>query len=165
MNGEQDLNRIYGATRYNIYSREMKEEYMKEKGHQEKSSVRHFLDKFSRKDKNQTFWVNDSATMLAVVGDPELFQYLHKKYNEKYILYITQFEINTSNKNSIEWLKQEYNREFVLHYNLFDRTGTLIRAETLTIKGGNENTLKDINDKYLVTLAQRLKEILTLTDQ
>lgn len=165
LNGEADLNRIYAATRYNIYSREMKQEYMKEKGMEEKPAVKQLLEKFSKKNKNETFWVNDSATMLAMMGDPELFKYLHKKYDQKYILYITQFEINTSNKNTIEWLKQEYNREYVLHYNLFDKTGTLLRAETLTLKGGNENSMKDINDKYLALLAQRLNEIITLTDK
>jgi hypothetical protein len=165
LNGEQDLNHIYAATRYTVYSREMKQEYMKEKGVEEKSAVKQLLDKFSRKSKDQTFWVSDSAVMLAMIGDPELFKSLNKKYNEKYILFISQFEINTNNKNSIEWMKQEYKREYVLHYNLFDKSGNLLRAETLTIKGGNENTMKEINDKYLIVLANRLKEILIVTDK
>jgi hypothetical protein len=165
LNGEQDLNRIYGATRYTLYSREMKQDYWKEKGVTEKNSVKQFLDRFSHHAKNQTFWVSDSATMLAMIGDRELFQYLFKKYNEKYILFVTQFEINTSNKNSIEWLKQKYTREFTIHYNLFDQSGNLLRAENLTVKGGNENTVKEINDKYIVVLANRLKEILLLHDK
>jgi hypothetical protein len=165
LNGEQDLNRIYGATRYTLYSREMKQTYMAENGLKESSAVKQLLDKFSHKSKDQTFWVNDSSTMLAMIGDPELFKYLNKKYNESYILYLTQFEINTNNKNSIEWLKQEYNREFTLHYNLFDKSGNLLRAETLTVKGSNENTLKEINDKFIIVLAQHLNTILTAANK
>lgn len=164
LNGEEDLNRIYGATKYTVYSREMKNEDMKAKKLQEKSGVKIFMEKFSKKNKDQIFWISDSATMLAMMGDPELFQYLNKKYNEKYILFITQFEINTSNKNSIEWMKQKYTREFTMHYNLFDRSGNLIRAENITVKGNNENTVKEINDKYVILLANKLKEILLLNE-
>ena len=165
LNGEEDLNRIYGATRYTVYSKQMKQEDAKEKGIEEKSSVKKFMDQFSHKAKDQTFWVSDSAVMLGMIGDPELFKNLFQKYNDKYILFITQFEINTSNKNTLEWMKQKYNREFTLHYNLFDKSGNLLRAETLTVKGGNENSVKEINDKYVIVLANKLKDILTLTDK
>jgi len=163
LNGEEDLSRIYGATRYTIYSKEMKQDHSNEKA--EKSSVKKFMDQFSHKGKNQTFWVSDSNVMLGMIGDPEIFKNLHLKYNEKYILFITQFEIVTSNKNTLEWMKQKYTREFTMHYNLFDKGGVLLRAETLTIKGGNENSVKEINDKYIIVLANRLKEILTLIDK
>jgi hypothetical protein len=165
LNGEEDLNRIYGATRYTIYSKEMKEEYSKGKGIEEKSSVKKFIDQFSLKSKSQTFWVSDSNVMLGMIGDPEIFKNLFQKYNEKYILFITQFEIVTSNKNTLEWMKQKYTRELTMHYNLFDKGGVLLRAETLTIKAGNENSVKEINDKYIIVLANRLKEVLTLIDK
>ncbi len=165
LNGEEDLNRIYGATRYTVYSKQMKQELAKEKGIEEKSSVKKFMEKFSRKEKDQTFWVSDSSVMLGMIGDREVFKNLFQKYNEKYILFISQFEINTSNKNTIEWMKQKYSREFTMHYNLFDKSGNLLRAETLTVKGGNENSVKEINDKYIIVLANKLKEILTLTDR
>ncbi len=158
LDGEKDLNRIYAATRYTTYSRKDKEEYQKEKGIAEKTNVKNLLDKFSRKSKDQTFWVADSSVMLGMITDKELFAYLHKKYNNSHILFITQFEILTDNKNSIEWLKQDYHREYTIHYNLFDKAGTLIRAEVLTIKAGNENTMKDIAANCLRTLAARLKD-------
>jgi hypothetical protein len=165
LNGEEDLARIYGATRYTVYSKEMKQEFAKEKGVDEKSSVKKFMDQFSHKTKKQTFWVSDSAVMLGMIGDPDVFKNLFSKYNEKYILFITQFEINTSNKNTLEWMKQKYTREFTIHYNLFDKSGNLLRAEMLTIKGENENSVKEINDKYIIVLANKLKEIITLTDR
>lgn len=164
-NGEEDLNKIYKATRYTVYSRQSQEEYHAEKQSPVTSSLRNISDKFKRKSKEQTFWVSDSSVMLGVIGNKELFQFLHKKYNEKYILFITQFEINTSNKNSIEWLKQSYVREYTIHYNLFDYTGALIRAEMITIKAGNENTLAEIKSKYLILLAQRLKEIVQVANK
>lgn len=156
--GEADLNRIYASTRYSVYSKEAQEQYHAS-GKQSKATtaLKNLSSKFNSKD--QTYWTSDSSVMLGVIGDKDLFQYLHKKYNEKYILFITQFEINTSNKNSIEWQKQAYTREYTVHYNLFDYTGALIRAEVLTLKAGNENKLEDIKSKYLLALAQRLNEI------
>ncbi|MES2558255.1 MAG: hypothetical protein V4590_00840 [Bacteroidota bacterium] len=163
-NGEEDLNKIYAATRYTIYSRQLQEEYHAEKKSPITTSLKNISSTFKRKNKEQTFWVSDSSVMLGAIGNRELFQYLHKKYNEKYILFITQFEINTSNKNSIEWLKQSYTREYTVHYNLFDYTGALIRAEMITIKAGNENTPAEIKSKYLILLAQRLKEIVQVAN-
>jgi hypothetical protein len=160
MNGEADLNKIYGATRYTVYSKQAQDEYHATgKSSAATTALKNLSTKFKLSSKNQTYWTSDSSVMLGVIADKELIQYLHKKYNEKYILFITQFEINTNNKNSIEWLKQDYVREYTIHYNLFDYTGTLIRAEMITIKAGNENKLDDIKSKYLIALAQRLKEI------
>jgi hypothetical protein len=159
MNGEEDLNKIYASTHYQVYSKNAQDEYHANKQSNVTQSLKSLSEKFRHTSKNQTFWLSDSSVMLGAIGNKDLFQYLHKKYNEKYILFITQFEINTSNKNSIEWLKQEYVREYTVHYNLFDYTGALIRAEVITIKAGNENKLDDVKSKDLIVLAQKLKEI------
>jgi hypothetical protein len=159
VNGEEDLNKIYGATRYSVYSKQAQDQYHLTKSSAATTALKNFSSKFALSSRNQTFWTSDSSVMLGMIADKEIFQYLHKKYQEKYILFLTQFEIHTSNKNSIEWLKQDYKREYCVHYNLFDYTGNLIRAEMITIKAGNENTLEEIKSKYLAVLAQRLKEI------
>ncbi len=160
LNGEEDLNRIYAATKYQVYSKQAQEEYIAAKGNAVSQSFKNISEKFKRKSKDQTFWASDSSVMLGAIGGKETFPYLHKKYNEQYVLFITQFEINTNNKNSIEWLKQEYVREYTIHYNLFDYTGMLIRAEVITIKAGNDNKLEDIKSKYLIVLAQKLRDII-----
>ena len=118
LNGEEDLKHIYAATRYTVYSRLQKEDYQKEKGIIEKTGVKELIQKFSKKSKDQTFWLSDSSVMLAVIEDKEMFKRLAKKYDEQYVLFITQFEMNTDHKNSIEWLQQRYRREFIIHYNL-----------------------------------------------
>jgi hypothetical protein len=159
MNGEEDLNKIYKATQYRVYSKQAQDAYHIGKQSAVAESVKNFTEAFKHTSKNQTFWTSDSSVMLGMIQDKEVFQYLHKKYNEQYILCLTQFEINTNNKNSIEWSKQEYKREYTVHYNLFDYSGALIRAETITIKAGNENTLEDIQKKYLIVLAQKLRAI------
>lgn len=165
LDGEKDLNRIYGTVKYTAYTSKDKQDYMARKGREEKSSVKSFIDKFSKKTKDQTFWICDSAVMLGMIMDRELFPYLFRKYNHQYILFITQFEISTSNKNTIEWLKQDYSRHYTIHYNLFDKTGDLLRAETLTIKAGPENNAKDISALYLRTLAARLKDMMIVSEK
>jgi hypothetical protein len=162
LNGEEDLNKIYAATKYTIYSKSAQEEYHENKNNALTQLLKNKTEQYKRKSTQQTFWVSDSVVMLGVIGNKDLFPYLHKKYHEEYILFITQFEINTSNKNTIEWLKQEYKREYTIHYNLFDYTGNLIRAETITIKAGNENKTEEIKAKYLIAIAQKLKDIVYL---
>jgi hypothetical protein len=160
MNGEEDLNKIYAATHYQVYSKEAQEAYHVNKQSGVTESLKAFTTNFKHTSNKQTYWTSDSSVMLGVIKDPAIFHYLHKKYNEKYILFLTQFEMNTSNKNTLEWVKQDYKREYTVHYNLFDNTGVLIRAEAITIKAGNENTLEDIKKLYLIVLAQKLKDIL-----
>lgn len=159
MNGEEDLNKIYAATHYQIYSKQAQDAYHTSKQSTVTQSLKNLTAAFQHTSKKQTFWTSDSSVILGAIQNKELFHYLHKKYDEQYILFLTQFEINTTNKNTIEWVKQDYKREYTVHYNLFDYSGVLIRAETITIKAGNENTLEEINKKYMMVLAQRLKEI------
>lgn len=160
LDGEKDLNRIYACTRYILYSSKQRKEYIKEKVSEESSKEKVFLEKYSRKSKDQTFWICDSAVMLGMLTERDIFPFLSRKYNHQYILFITQFEIGTTNKNTIEWLKQDYKREYTIHYNLFDKTGDLLRAETLTIKAGPENNVNQITELYLRAIGARLKEIL-----
>lgn len=164
MQGEEDLNRIYRATRYSLHSKAMKEAWDKENaeaGAETGEAVVHTGRKKVRvKEKDPSFHISDTAVMLALISDPQLIRDLAKKYNEQYILFISQFEVNTSNKNTIEWMKQQYTREYTVHYNLFDSKGHLLWAEILTVKAGNDNNVKDISDKYLIRLAQKIKELL-----
>lgn len=146
LNGEQDLKYIYAASRYYLADR--------------KNSGKYSSALFKRKNKKQALYTTDSTTMLADIGSPDLLKQLHQKYGNDYMLYITQFELNTSNKNTIEWMKQDYKRTYVLHYNLFDAAGRLVLAETIYLEGGNENTLTEINEKYFTEIAQKLRDIL-----
>ena len=148
LNGEEDLKRVYAASQY----------YASNAISKNKGLFSSNL--FRKKNKNQTFYVNDTATMVAEIQDPNLHASLYKKHKHDYILYITQFEINTSNKNTIEWMKQEYKRSYVMHYNLWDNKGKLVLAETLILDAGGENNIKNISEKYLAEMAQKLKEIL-----
>jgi hypothetical protein len=160
LNGEKDLNRIYAATRYTLLRNTDQENYHKHQQSAATAKLKAVTQQLTRKNKDQTYWTSDSSVMLADIGDKDLFPYLSRKYNCNYILFVTQFEINTSNKNTIEWLKQEYTREYMIHYNFFDNRGNLLRAETLTIKASNDNKLADIKSKHLIVLAQKLKDII-----
>lgn len=146
LNGEQDLKQIYAASRYYLADR--------------KNAGKYSSNLFKRKNKKQALYTTDSTTMLADIGSPDLMKTLRQKYSNDYVLFITQFEIETSNKNTIEWMKQDYKRTFVVHYNLLDASGRVILAETIYLEGGNENTLTEINEKYFTEIAQKLRDIL-----
>lgn len=148
LNGEEDLKKIYAASHYFLNTPTSK------------TKERFSSNLFRKKNKKQHFFVSDSSVMVAEIQDPQLNAALYKKHHHDYILYISQFEINTSNKNSIEWLKQDYKRTYMVHYNVWDNQGKLVLAETLTLNAGGENELQEINDKYLLTMAEKLKEII-----
>jgi hypothetical protein len=156
LGGEEDLKRIYAATRY----LPLKKSDIRptEKG----EKMKNFTLQNTKKDKNSSFWTSDSSVMVADLGDRELLKDLAKKYNHNYIVFITQFEINTNNKNMIEWQKKDYQRNFTIHYNVFDRSGELIRAEMMTVKGGNDNTINSISSKYFIPLAQKLRDTINI---
>jgi hypothetical protein len=160
LGSEEDLKKIYAATRYISYSRNDQQEYHAQKSSAFTKTLQSVGEKFKRKSKEQLFWTSDSAVMLGAIENKELFVELKNKYHEQFIIFITQFEINTSNKNTIEWSKQVYTREYTIHYNVFDAKGNLLRAETITIKADNENQLTGIASKHLATLASHLKNIL-----
>lgn len=148
LNAEDDLKKIYAATQYFSSS-----SIPKDKGN--------FSSNLFRKtDKKQQIYVNDTAVMVAEIQNPALYNELQKKHQQNFILNITQFEINTSNKNTIEWLKQEYTRTYTIHYNLWSNDGKLILAETITIHADGTNQLTDIESKYLIELATKMRDIL-----
>lgn len=147
LDAEDDLKKIYAATRY----------FTTENIPKEKRNYSSTL--YQKKDKKQQVYT-DEVAMIGEIQDPELYTKLYKKHQCDYILVLSQFEINTSNKNTIEWTKQAYTRTYSLHYNVWDKTGKLVLAETLVLSAGGDNVLKDINDKYMTELAQKLRDIL-----
>jgi hypothetical protein len=157
ISGEDGLRKIYGATRYIKYN---SKSYVREVSSEEQA-LKEFTSQLYKKTKGQIFFAQDTNVMVAVFDDDQLFKDLSSKYNEKYILFITQFEVNTSNKNQLEWQYREYSREYSLHYNIFNAAGKLIRAEVLIIKAGGENNLKDIETKYISQFAEKLKLIMS----
>ncbi|MFA6262480.1 MAG: hypothetical protein WC760_13515 [Bacteroidia bacterium] len=160
LNGEEDLRRIYAATRYTLYSRSPDQTKVAPDDGPQDAEADALVKTWNKKTKEQRFWVNDTAVMLGSIQSDEVFKYLYKKHHAKYILFLTQFEINTNNKNSIEWTTQKYKHTYTLHYNLYHQSGRLLRAETLILQGDNENRLELISQKVLPILAQKLDEIM-----
>lgn len=160
LNGEEDLRRIYAATRYTLYSRSPDHSKVAPDDGPQDAEADALVKTWNKKNKEQRFWVNDTAVMLGSIQSDEVFKYLFKKHQAKYILFLTQFEINTNNKNSIEWTTQQYKHTYTLHYNLYHQSGRLLRAETLILQGDNENRMDLISQKVLPVLAQKLDEIM-----
>lgn len=160
LNGEEDLRRIYAATRYTLFSRTADKTKVAPDAGSQDAEADALVKTWNKKTKETRFWINDTAVMLGSIQSDEVFKYLHKKHQAKYILFLTQFEINTNQKNSIEWTKQQYQHTYTLHYNLYHQSGRLMRAETLTLQGDNENHIDQINQKIIPIFAQRLNEIM-----
>jgi hypothetical protein len=157
LNGEDDLRRIYGTTSYVKYN--AKAIKNRERTHEE-SKLTQYTDQMYKKTKGQILFAQDTNVMVAVFNDMDVFKQLVSRYKADYVLFVTQFEINTSNKNTLEWQYREYQREYAIHYNLFNRAGELIRAEVVMVAAGKENDLKIVRHGYIAKLAEKMKFIL-----
>lgn len=165
LNGEEDLRRIYAATRYTLFARSYEKNKTGSMDDLKDAEADALVKSWNKNGKDKQFRVTDSAVMLGNIESGELFQFLQKKHQAKYLLFLTQFEIETSHKNTIEWTLQRYTRTYSLHYNLYNMNGRLIRAETLILQGDGENKVEQINQKFMMQFALRLKDILVEVDR
>jgi hypothetical protein len=157
LNGEDDLRKVYGTTSYVKYNAKAIKD---RKRSDEESKLLQYTDPMYKKSKDQILFAQDTNVMVAVFNDMEVYKQLINKHKADYLLFVTQFEINTSNKNTLEWQYRQYQREYALHYNLFNRAGELVRAEVIIVAAGKENDLKTVRPAYIAKLAEKMKFIL-----
>lgn len=148
LNGEEDLKKIYAATTHY---------YLKPAA----SKKNYGSGLFNNPTKERSYSTTDSSVMVAEVLDKNLFKELNQKHKQQYVVYFSQFEVTTSNKNTIEWLKNKYSRTYGLHYCVWNNQGELILAETINLLTDGANKLNEITDKQLPFLAECLTEILS----
>lgn len=157
LSGEEDLRKVYGTTSYVKYNAKAIKD---RKRSDEETKLFQYTESMYKKSKGQILFAQDSNVMVAVFNDMDVYKQLVSKYKADYVVFVTQFEINTSNKNTLEWQYREYQREYAIHYNLFNRAGELVRAEVIMVAAGKENDLKSVRQAYIAKLAEKMKFIL-----
>jgi murein DD-endopeptidase MepM/ murein hydrolase activator NlpD len=93
----------------------------------------------------------------AKVKDPDLYRHFNETYAVDYYLFINQFEIHTDYTNCIDRTQNDFTREFLVHYTLFDKQGTLIAGNKVRVPYiSHVNDIEKIIRDNLNKMAQRI---------
>jgi hypothetical protein len=91
------------------------------------------------------------------VKNPDFYTYFNNLYNLDYYLFINQFEIHTDYTNCIDRVTQNFEREFLVHYTIFNAQGELIAGNKILIPYvSNVNDIEKIVRDNLNKMAQRI---------
>jgi LysM repeat protein len=91
------------------------------------------------------------------VKDPDLYRYFNQHYAVDYYLFINQFEIHTDFTNCLDRTKNDFVREFLVHYTIFDNQGTRIAGNRVKVPYvSHVNDIEQIVRDNLNKMAQRI---------
>lgn len=91
------------------------------------------------------------------VKNPDFYPYFNTHYHADYYLFINQFEIRTDYTNCIDRVTQNFVREFLVHYTIFDAKGELLAGNKVKIPYvSNVNDVDKIVRDNLSKMAQRI---------
>jgi hypothetical protein len=91
------------------------------------------------------------------VKDPDLYRYFNQHYAVDYYLFINQFEIHTDYTNCLDRTQNDFVREFLVHYTIFDNQGNLIAGNRVKVPYiSHVNDIEKIIRDNLNQMAQRM---------
>ncbi|PSR56208.1 peptidoglycan-binding protein [Adhaeribacter arboris] len=119
-----------------------------------------------RKQKEKAGLVSPEEVSVAAEGEkyygvkvksPDFYPYFNERYNLDYYIFINQFEIHTDYTNCLDRTTQNFTREFLVHYTIFDAQGELIAGNKVKIPYvSNVNEINKIVRDNLNKIAQRI---------
>ena len=138
---QQDLTYIYKSTGYHYdYMPEMEEKPIESKPKEVLNKIKKRADEtlYGSKEQGGT-WVKDGQLysvdyskerfMNVRVLNPNMFDYLSKKYEVGYFVFINQLDVKIAPGTDYRALENEmYQREIKVHYSIYDQYGNLVYA-------------------------------------
>lgn len=180
-----DLNKIYSSVSYN-YQEILESEYNSalddhaeidiENPHNKKTettSLKGWINKTKQKitheeeveshGKHEKF---EGKYFGVKVKNPDFFTYFREKYSVDYYIFINEFEVMTSYENCLDRSVQNYEREFVAHYSIFDINGVQFAGNKFKIHyPSNSNDIMKIVADNVGKISQRILDDLPKPDQ
>ena len=91
------------------------------------------------------------------VKDPEFYTYYNQNYAVDYYLFINQFEISTDYSSCLDRTKNDFVREFLVHYTIYDNQGQLIAGNKVRVPYvSHVNDIEKIVRDNLSRMADRI---------
>lgn len=180
-----DLNKIYSSVNYN-YQEILESEYTSatddhaeidvENPHHNKAgdaSLKGWLNKQKKKitheeeieshGKHEKF---EGKYFGVKVKNPNFFTYFKEKYSVDYYVFINEFEVMTSYENCLDRSVQNYEREFVAHYSIFDEDGVQFAGNKFKVHyPSNSNDIMKIVAENVGKISQKILDDLPEPDQ
>lgn len=99
----------------------------------------------------------ESKYFGAKIKDPKFFEYFNKKYKLAYYIFVTQFEINTNYEHCLDRARQDYERNFIAHYSIYNAKGKHIAGSKINIfYNSNSNNIHQIVNDNMPKIANRI---------
>ncbi len=162
-----DINRIYSSVTYNYQDILYSEASLQKGGPNgielgappEKSWVEKQKEKMvSVQNASRPKLPKDHGRYFGVkINDPEFFPYFNQKYNITYYVFINQFEVKTNYEHCLDRAAQDYERNFVAHFSIFDNTGKQIAGNKVKIfYNSNSNSIFQIVNDNMQKMADAI---------
>lgn len=93
------------------------------------------------------------------VKDPNFFSYFNNQYGIDYYVFINQFEVQTIYENCLDRAAQNYQRDFTVHYSIYDSKGELVSGNK--VKVPYESNINDVNRIVRDSMPNMAKRVLS----
>jgi len=91
------------------------------------------------------------------VKDPDFYTYFNQHYAVDYYLFINQFEISTDYTSCLDRTKNDFVREFLVHYTIYDNQGQLIAGNKVRVPYiSHVNDIEKIIKDNLSRMSERI---------
>ena len=160
-----DLNRAYSSISY-TYDDVM----MKAVRPEEKPDSKKTFGNLKKQTKNtevslQAAMLQSRSTLAKDEGkyfsvkikDPNFFPFFNGKYRADYYIFVSQFEVKTNYENCLDRARQNYERTFVTHFSIFDKSGIQISGGRIkNAYESNSNNIEKILADNIPNMAERI---------
>lgn len=93
----------------------------------------------------------------ATINDPKVIDYFNNKYGIEYYIFVNQFEVKTNYEHCLDRAAQDYERNFLTHFSIFDRTGKLVVGNKVKIYyNSNSNSIFQIVNDNMQKIADAI---------
>lgn len=91
------------------------------------------------------------------IKDPNFFPFFNAKYQPDYYIFVSQFEVKTNYENCLDRARQNYERSFVTHFSIFDKSGTQISGGRIkNAYESNSNQIEKILADNIPSIAEKI---------
>ncbi|MDX5419140.1 MAG: LysM peptidoglycan-binding domain-containing protein, partial [Hymenobacteraceae bacterium] len=91
------------------------------------------------------------------VKDPKFFTHFNNQYGVDYYVFINQFEVKTNYENCLDRASWNYERDFLVHYSIYDSKGELISGNKVKVPyQSNMNDVQRIVSDNMPNMAKRV---------
>lgn len=91
------------------------------------------------------------------VKDGDFFSYFNNQYDIDYYVFINQFEVKTNYENCLDRAAMNYERNFLVHYSIYDSRGELISGNKVKVPyHSNMNDVQRIVSENMPKVAERV---------